>query len=308
MGRSGSGRRDRAARRQRRRTGADAGAAVVENPWLSAAKKSPGGGMRRTRSRPRARKFCPEVEPDGTPKGGRAGSKRGTGGSLILEETKKENHGHTDTRHESPRAKFDERTIEDHALHLPEEMRDAYRWLATFTREECNQDIHRLTERFKIVGVYHDTTTWSKILRGFWNRNKDRNPLANPVISQEKFLTSVEALRTNVRRSPLRGKIPFVETSTASSIMDFIVEVRPRSREQIRRDRRSHRRTKTATFKEFTRRRNHGSTRWVKPREWSVGDLLAQLSVTFGYSDRCTPRPQAGDLVLSDPAAPLPDY
>ncbi|MFO1461241.1 MAG: AAA family ATPase [Verrucomicrobiota bacterium] len=191
----------------------------------------------------------------------------------------------------APRAKFDERTIEDHALHLPEEMRDAYRWLATFTREECNRDIHRLTERFKIVGVYHDTTTWSKILRGFWNRNKDGNPLANPVISQEKFLTSVEALRTNVRAESLRGKIPFVETSTASSIMDFIelkcapdrvnkfgVIVGPTGGQ------------KTATFKEFTRRRNHGSTRWVEaPENGLLSDLLAQLSVTFGYSDRCTP-------------------
>lgn len=191
----------------------------------------------------------------------------------------------------APRAKFDERSIEDHALHLPEEMRESFRWLAVFCREECNRDIHRLTDRFKLVGVYHDSTTWSKILRGFWQRDKNGDPLPNPVISQEKFLTAIEALRSNVRAEALRGKVPFVETTTARSMIDFMelkcapdrvnkfgVIVGPTGGQ------------KTATFKEFVRRRNHGNTRWVEaPENGLLSDLLAQLNVMFGYSDRCTP-------------------
>jgi len=182
--------------------------------------------------------------------------------------------------------RFDEPTIENHAQHMPEELREAYRWLATFTREECYRDLHRLTERFRLVGIYHDTTTWSKILRGLWGRDRSGAPLASPVISAEKFLTAVEALRNNVRAESLRGKVPFVETSTARSIMDYVelkcapdrvnkfgVVVGPTGGQ------------KTATFREFVRRRNHGSTRWLEaPENGALGDLLTSLMVTFGYS------------------------
>lgn len=186
----------------------------------------------------------------------------------------------------APRARFDELTIENHAGHLPDEMREAFRWLATFCREDCNRDIHRLTERFKLVGIYHDSTTWSKILRGCWNRDKHGTPLVNPVISQEKFMTAVEALRNNVRAEALRGKVPFVETTTARSIMDYIelkcspdrvnkfgVVVGPTGGQ------------KTATFREFMRRRNHGTTRWMEaPENGSLSDLLNSLMAAFGYS------------------------
>ena len=182
--------------------------------------------------------------------------------------------------------RFDEQTIENHAAHLPEEMREDYRWLLSFTRDACHRDIHRLTESFRKVGIYHDETTWSKIIRGLWNRDKFGRETAAPVISQEKFQTAIEALRTNVRAESLRGRVPFVETTTARSIMDYIdlkcapdrinrfgVIVGPTGSQ------------KTASFQEQYRRRNHGQTKLIEsPEGGSASDLLASLMSAFGYS------------------------
>ena len=198
----------------------------------------------------------------------------------------------TDTpiAHESGLVRLDETVIESHVAHLPDEMREPFRWLAGFTRSECARDLGRLTDRFRKVGVYHDATTWSKVLRGQWNKDRNGKPRPAPVISQEKFLTAVEALRNNVRAESLRGKVPFVETTTAKSIIDYCemkcapdrvnrfgVIVGPTGGQ------------KTATFREFTRRRNHGSTHWVEaPETGAMGELIAQLTVSFGFSAKGT--------------------
>ena len=180
---------------------------------------------------------------------------------------------------------YDEVTIEQEAAHLPESMREDYRWLKVFAREECGRAVLRLTERFQSVGVMHDSTTWSKIMRGRWNRNPHGDPLPSPVISQEKFQAAVERLRADVRAGAMRGRVPYTETSSGLSMFGYMdrlvasdrinkfgVIVGPTGSQ------------KTATFREFERRRNHASTHWIEcPENGSLSDLLAMLAARFGY-------------------------
>lgn len=183
-------------------------------------------------------------------------------------------------------ARFDETTIEQEAGHLPEEMRDAYRWLKAFTREECNRDIHRLTDRFRAVGVEHDATTWSKILRGLWNRTPSGTLLPSPVISMERFLRAVDRLRTDVRMGSSRGRVGYVQTTSGSSMMDFMDRLRASDRVNkfgvIVGPTGSQ---KSATFAEYALRINHGTIRHVEcPENGAMAEFTTVLSTAFGFS------------------------
>lgn len=183
-------------------------------------------------------------------------------------------------------ARFDETTTEQEAGHLPEEMRDSYRWLKTFCREECNRDIHRLTDKFRAVGIEHDATTWSKILRGRWNRNPKGDLLTSPVISQEKFLTAVVRLKADVRLGSSRGRVGYVQTTSGTSMMDFIERVRASDRVNkfgvIVGPTGSQ---KSATFIEIKQRINHGTIHHVEcPENGAMAEFTTGLALDFGFS------------------------
>lgn len=182
--------------------------------------------------------------------------------------------------------RYDDSTIEHEAAHMPDELRDDYRWLKAFVREECSRDIHRLTERFGKVGVYHDATTWSKILRGQWNRDRNGVPLPSPVIAADRLSAAVAILRADVHAAALRGRVPFIDTTTTQSIMDYIdalcVSDRINKFGVVVGYTGSQ---KTASFREFERRRNHGRTRWIEaPENGAMGEFITLLGVAFGYS------------------------
>lgn len=185
-----------------------------------------------------------------------------------------------------PTARFDETTTEQEAGHLPEDMRDSYRWLKTFCREECNRDIHRLTDRFRAVGVEHDATTWSKILRGLWNRNSGGAPLPSPVISMDRFLKGVERLRADVRSGASRGRVGYVQTTSGTSMMDFMDRLRASDRVNkfgvIVGPTGSQ---KSATFIEYALRINHGTIRHAEcPENGAMGEFTTVLASAFGFS------------------------
>lgn len=185
-----------------------------------------------------------------------------------------------------PTARFDETNIEQEAGHLPEEMRDGYRWIKTFCREECNRDIHRLTERFRAVGVEHDATTWSKILRGLWNRNPSGKTLPSPVISMDRFLKAVERLRADVRLGASRGRVGYVQTTTGTSIMDFVDRLRASDRVNkmgiVVGPTGSQ---KSATFIEISVRINHGSIHHIEcPENGAMAEFTTVLATSFGFS------------------------
>lgn len=176
--------------------------------------------------------------------------------------------------------RWDDLTIQGEAVAFPPDLRPDYIWLKSFTRDALARDLDLLTERFKAVGVFRDKGTWSKILRGLWARDAKGAPRATPVISAENFATDVEALRTNTRAEALRGRVPFVMTSTAKEIFRYIdmkrdparvnqfgVIVGPTGAQ------------KTATYKEYTRQRNHGSTRWFEaPENGALVEFVTRLA------------------------------
>ncbi|MBN8246216.1 MAG: hypothetical protein J0L84_02090, partial [Verrucomicrobia bacterium] len=108
--------------------------------------------------------------------------------------------------------RWDDISIEREIAYLPTELRDGYRWLKVYTRDVLGRSFERLVDQLKALGVYHDKTTWSKILRGRWNRGANGDPIKTPVISQEKLALAIEALKTNTRAETLRGEVPFVMT------------------------------------------------------------------------------------------------
>lgn len=189
---------------------------------------------------------------------------------------------HTGHGPESIRA--DDVSMQTRAELLPEAMREPFLWLGAYYRSECNRDADLLTERFRKVGVYHDKSTWIKILRGQWNRHPNGTMKESPVISESKFVEALQALRNNVRLEAMRGRVPFVETSTAKLIMSFLelkrmpervnrfgVVIGPTGSQ------------KTATFKEYERRHNHGLTHWLEaPENGSMSEFIGRLAESFG--------------------------
>jgi hypothetical protein len=181
--------------------------------------------------------------------------------------------------------RFDDLTIQREAEHLPEDLREDFTWLKCFLREECSRDLDVFMLRARKLNIPHDRTTWSKIFRGRYNRDQVGRPLPNPIISVESFRQHVTALRTNTRAEQLRGKVPFCDTSVAVEIFDYC-DLK-RSPDRVNRFGIIVGATgsgKTAAFKEYVRRNNHGATRWVEaPFNGSTIDLVTSLAVSGGY-------------------------
>ena len=185
-------------------------------------------------------------------------------------------------KHNTPSAhiRWDDITIDRETVYLPEELRDGYRWLKTYVRDVLARDLDRLIDAFRKQGIYHDKTSWAKILRGRWNRNAQGGKLPSPVLRAENVAIAIEALRSNTRAESLRGEVPFVMTSTAQRIFDYIdlkrapgrvnrfgIVVGPTGAQ------------KTASFKEYRRQRNHGSTDWIEaPENGALGEFVTRLA------------------------------
>lgn len=178
--------------------------------------------------------------------------------------------------------RFDDVTIERHAALLPEDMRDAFTWLVRYTRDECSRQVAILEKEFRKCGVQRDYNTWTKILKGQWNRHPNGTEREHPIINKEKLLEEINTLRNGVRVEAARGRVPFVMTSTAEAIFRFLekkllpervnkfgVIIGPTGSQ------------KTATFKEFCRQHNHGATVWVEAPE-NLSELLIRLARAFG--------------------------
>ncbi len=184
--------------------------------------------------------------------------------------------------------KWTDRELDVIAGGYPEEMREPVMWLGWFGREECGRDMELLTKRAQELGITHDKTTWSKILRGRWNKDKDGHELPSPVISLSKFLRAVATLRDDYRVREMAGRVPFILTPTAQSIWQFI-DVR-RSPERINRFGVVVGYTgsqKTATFKEYCRLHNHGMCVWMEsPENGSQSEFLSWLGTKYGGDHR----------------------
>lgn len=184
------------------------------------------------------------------------------------------------------KAKLDARSLEFRAEHLPEAMRELFVWLGSFCRDECGADIDILHSRIVSLGFDHDKTTWSKILRGMWNRDSHGNPTPAPVLAEAKFIKAISALRNDARIKELGGRIPFVMTQTARDIFNYIDLKRSPDRVNkfglIIGETGSQ---KSASTGEYRRLNNHGLVVKVEaPETPSMNQFMTDLAKEYGYT------------------------
>lgn len=189
--------------------------------------------------------------------------------------------------------------IERECAHYPTELREHYQWLKLYTRDQCIKDVAVLTDAMRRVGVDRDRTTWSRILRGRWNRDARGQLLTAPIVTLEKLIAEITALRSNVRVESLRGRIPFVYTSTVTTIHNYI-DLK-RSADRVNRFGIVVGATgtgKTAAFKEYRRIHNHGATWWFEaPANGSLGAFISRLSACSGLSEQTAIAKQRAHLL-----------
>lgn len=184
-----------------------------------------------------------------------------------------------------PLMKWDDATIEKESSHLPDELREDFRWLKCWARDTCLRDLDTVTMRLREMGVDRNKSTWSKILRGRWNRN-EVGEQTTPVVALDKLREEIEAIRSNQRVEALRGKVPFVSTTVWESIRDAI---------DLRADSARINKwviivghtgsQKTACLSEFQRQRNHGRTRKIEaPENGTFSELLALIARSCGFA------------------------
>lgn len=186
------------------------------------------------------------------------------------------------------RARLDAQTLEARAAHLPEGMRELFIWLGSFTREECNRDVDILYARFKALGIHHDKTTWSKILRGMWNQDPKGKKTESPCLSEEKFVRAVTALRNDARIKEQGGRVPFVMTSTAQDIFNYLDKKRAPDRVNkfgiIIGETGTQ---KSASLREYCRRNNHGACVIVEaPETASMTQFMTDLANCYGHNSQ----------------------
>lgn len=176
--------------------------------------------------------------------------------------------------------RWDDVVITNEAAHFPEPVRPAFIWLKSYTRDALGRDVDRLDEAFRGAGVFHDKAAWSKVLRGRWQSNGKGYVPKHAVLTVESFIGAVEKLQAVVRAEFAVGQIPFVMTTVAQRIFDYIdlrrsvgrangigVIVGPTGGQ------------KTATFREYARQRNHGSTRWFEaPENGAMCEFVTRLA------------------------------
>lgn len=185
-----------------------------------------------------------------------------------------------------PMIKWDDGIISHEAHLMPATLRADYIWLKAFTRDQCNRDVDILTMRFREMGIVRDKTTWSKILRGRWQRNSRGEEMPSPVVAADKLAEEIEALRSNVRIETMRGQVPFVETSTWLGVSDLIDARRTPNRVNKFGIIVGHTGSqKTACFREYRLRNNHGATVLVEAPELGMhGEFLRVLARGYGLS------------------------
>ncbi len=194
------------------------------------------------------------------------------------------------THDQAPRSestiKLDDVTLQQRCAHYPAELREPLMWLGYYVREHCSRDVDLLVDRAEKLEIHLDKTTWSKILRGRWNRDASDTQLESPVVALPKLLRAIEALKNDARREEAAGQVPYVTTPTGKTIMDWVDGKRARGRvckfgvlvgETGTQ--------KTATLKEYCRLNNHGVCKLIESSETAnVHQFITELGAAYGAS------------------------
>ena len=141
-------------------------------------------------------------------------------------------------------------------------------------------------QKFRELKIDHDKTTWSKILRGMWDRNAAGGEVP-PCLAEEKFVTAVTLLKNDARIQEMGGRIAFVKTPTAQTIFDYIDAKRAPDRINkfgvIIGETGSQ---KSATTGEYARLNNHYTVVKVEsPERPSMAQFMTDLAKCYGFSE-----------------------
>lgn len=171
----------------------------------------------------------------------------------------------------------------------PEDLREPVVWLGAYVRDECGRSFDVLCSRAQKLGIELDRTTWSKVLRGRWQADSYGNPLPTPIVSQTKLLRAIAALRHDARLRSQEGKVPFIETSVAQTIMHYIESKMAVNRVNkfglIVGETGS---SRTSTFKELVARSPYGQMMWLEaPENGALTELISHLAWRYGVSLSC---------------------
>jgi len=185
---------------------------------------------------------------------------------------------------ENSRIKLDAPSVDARADLYPQELREPYIWLCGFIRDECHRDLDNFIERANKVKACHDKTTWSKIIRGRWNRDSNDRELDTPVVKLTTLLREIEVIRNDSRIREQGGRVPFILTKTARSIFDFVDKKRAPDRVCKFGIIIGHTGTgKTAALREYAQRNNHGAVVWLDaPERPSVSRFKTDLAGRYG--------------------------
>lgn len=188
--------------------------------------------------------------------------------------------------------KLDIATLEKRITHYPEELREPVLWLASYTTQECGRDIDILQVRAKELGFDMDKTTWGKVLRGRWNRrviggaNGTHLVETTPIVKLSRILAAINALRRDQQLKEKAGKVPFIKTSRAETIWNFVDDLRAPDR--INKFGIIVGRTgteKSASLIEYCRLNNHlACVHQEAPAKPSYSQFIADLSAKYNGS------------------------
>lgn len=183
------------------------------------------------------------------------------------------------------RIRLDALTLENRAAHLPEAMREPFIWLGSFARNECSHSMDLLMKRFAALKIHHDKTTWSKILRGMWQRNAKGEVTESPCLAEEKFLKAVGQLRNDARIKERGGQIPFVMGAIPTLIFNYLDVKRAPDRVNkfgvIIGETGTQ---KSASIKQYCSLNNHGTCSRVEaPERPSMSQFMTDLAGEYGF-------------------------
>jgi len=206
---------------------------------------------------------------------------------------------------ENARIRLDTVSLEARAAHYDEDLREPFIWLGSYVREDCNRDISVLIDhvaRLDLKGKFTiDKSNWSKVLRGLWNRTSAGEPMEHPVIAKAKLLGVIELLRMDTRRREWGGSVGFIHTSTTKMIHNYLTA--KWARDTINKFGVVIGETgnqKTASFKWFRTRNNHGACVWLDaPETPSLYKFKTDLAVCYaGAGAAQTSSPKKDQIIF----------
>lgn len=170
--------------------------------------------------------------------------------------------------------------------HYPEDLREPVLWLGGYFREDCGKSLEVLHGRAGKIGIELDKTSWSKVLRGRWNRDAQGTELETPIVSKTRLLKAITALRQDARLRAQHGRVPFVHTSIVRAQWDYMDTKRAPDRVNKFGVIVGETGTgKSESFSEYARRNPPGLVTHVEaPENGSLPDLVTSLMLRHGGS------------------------